>query len=849
VVGAGSAGLYDEIGLIDRHRGELLMISLHSKVMAASSVLTCGLVCAQTCSPQWDPMFGGTNGMSGWVYALAVHVQDGAADLYAGGVFTSAGGVPAERVARWDGLAWSPLGAGFGPGEVTALQSFDSGQGPMLYAGGQFQNSGGSALSNIARWDGTSWLDVGGGLAAPSSVRDMLVFDDGSGAALYVGGNFLLSGGTTTGGISRWDGTSWQAIGPDTLNGDCYALAVYNDGSGSRLYAGGIFFNPSEFSVASLVMWDGVAWEPVGLNKDGLGLNDLVTSLAVFNDGSGHVLMVGGSFTMAGDIEARSIACWDGNDWSALGADLNNPPSAMSVFDDGGGPALYVGGIFTQAGGITARTIARWDGTSWSPLGAGTTSCTTFPGCFAAVGALEPFWTGENRAPALFVGGSFSVAGGQTSQRMAVWRGCDADTDDDGLSDDWETLGVPYVDGHGTVRRLTLPGADPLRRDVYVEVDVMSGAPFSQTALGAVRAAFAGSPGINPDGSTGIALHTVVDETNVPLSSPVAITDMATYRQDWFGTATERGRRDGLLSAKARAFRHCLFYDQLSAPSVGTVLGRSLGIPATAFGVSLGGTGWSAALTETQLAATFMHELGHAVGLYHGGNEDVHYKPNYVSVMNYNFDATSRLVNGQWGSPRLDFSREVLAALHESSLNETIGIATQFSSLVRVPHGWQNAGGNTSLALIELGSGGHDWNQDSTPDVSAVADLNHMPAGHPLGLFALGPTPGQTLRGFDDWASLSLAVPPRHGRGCETCPDSDCLLSRALVEWNLDNSGLSPDACAVDLNKDGVLDFFDVQQFLNWYAAGDVRADFAQDGTLDFFDVQAFLGLYSAGCP
>jgi len=59
----------------------------------------------------------------------------------------------------------------------------------------------------------------------------------------------------------------------------------------------------------------------------------------------------------------------------------------------------------------------------------------------------------------------------------------------------------------------------------------------------------------------------------------------------------------------------------------------------------------------------------------------------------------------------------------------------------------------------------------------------------------------------------------------------------------------APSACPADLTGDGVLDFFDVQQFLNWYAAGDLRADFVQDGTLDFFDVQAFLNAYAAGCP
>lgn len=55
--------------------------------------------------------------------------------------------------------------------------------------------------------------------------------------------------------------------------------------------------------------------------------------------------------------------------------------------------------------------------------------------------------------------------------------------------------------------------------------------------------------------------------------------------------------------------------------------------------------------------------------------------------------------------------------------------------------------------------------------------------------------------------------------------------------------------CRADMNGDMVLDFFDVQTFLNFYAANDLSADFNNDGALDFFDVQTFLGEYSAGCP
>jgi FG-GAP repeat protein len=55
-------------------------------------------------------------------------------------------------------------------------------------------------------------------------------------------------------------------------------------------------------------------------------------------------------------------------------------------------------------------------------------------------------------------------------------------------------------------------------------------------------------------------------------------------------------------------------------------------------------------------------------------------------------------------------------------------------------------------------------------------------------------------------------------------------------------------ACTADFNKDGLVDFFDLQGFLNLFAAGDLQADLNGDGSLDVFDIEAFLNLFAAGC-
>ena len=60
-----------------------------------------------------------------------------------------------------------------------------------------------------------------------------------------------------------------------------------------------------------------------------------------------------------------------------------------------------------------------------------------------------------------------------------------------------------------------------------------------------------------------------------------------------------------------------------------------------------------------------------------------------------------------------------------------------------------------------------------------------------------------------------------------------------------DNTGCG---CTADLNGDGVLNFFDVSEFLQAYTAQNSIADMNADGMYDFFDVSIFITAYSNGC-
>lgn len=74
------------------------------------------------------------------------------------------------------------------------------------------------------------------------------------------------------------------------------------------------------------------------------------------------------------------------------------------------------------------------------------------------------------------------------------------------------------------------------------------------------------------------------------------------------------------------------------------------------------------------------------------------------------------------------------------------------------------------------------------------------------------------------------------------------IVAENLAVWRPDPSG-GPCNDADFADPFGVLDFFDLQQFLILFSAQDPAADLAPDGAFDFFDLLAFLNAFAEGCP
>ncbi|WP_422769730.1 hypothetical protein ACN28C_23735 [Plantactinospora sp. WMMC1484] len=195
---------------------------------------------------EWWPL-GGPGGAGvdvPSVWDLVVH--DGA--LIVGGGFSQAGGGAANRIARWDGSAWSTLGTGFN-GDVLALTVFDG----ALVATGGFTQAGGTAAGYVAEWSGAAWRALGTGLDAEGRALTVL------GAALVVGGTFTEAGGAAANYVARWDGSRWSALGGGTED-IVLALAVRN----GQLVAGGFFTRAGGVAVNHVAAWDGGTWSALG---------------------------------------------------------------------------------------------------------------------------------------------------------------------------------------------------------------------------------------------------------------------------------------------------------------------------------------------------------------------------------------------------------------------------------------------------------------------------------------------------------------------------------------------------------------------------------------------------------
>jgi YVTN family beta-propeller protein len=328
-----------------------------------------------------------------------------------------------------------------------------------------------------------------------------------------------------------------------------------------------------------------------------------------------------------------------------------------------------------------------------------------------------------------------------------------SDLDRDGIPDQQEIDGV-----------VSQFGTSPCRKDVIVESDVMadtsgdaddhSHRPF-QSAMDQVVDAFAALdvPGVTDcpypgeDASDGIRLE--ITEPTVSMES-LPHDDVLTLPTEFDDLKTRH-----FDAAAADAYVHyAIWGHQFDAGGGATSGGRAdAGVDDQDFVLALDDPNAQGNLAIQ--AATFMHELGHVIGLRHGGDENLNCKPQYFSVMNYAYPLGP--VDSSGASNRL-FSSSDLPDLEETSLDEGDGVSDPESQRVSFTNGLGQ------LRERLTGGGAQDWSGDNadgqggTADDSGVdADLGAKVrtasgviacnAGDDVGL--------QTLHGYDDRTALA----------------------------------------------------------------------------------------------
>jgi hypothetical protein len=184
--------------------------------------------------------------LNNFVRALTVHNGE----LIAAGSFTMAGSTPANRIARWNGTIWQEMGNGFALKTVHSLASYRN----ELVAGGEFIASGATTISRIARWNGTEWLPLGTGMGtltiASAMVQTLAVFD----GELFAGGSFTTADGNEAKYIARWNGTNWSPLNGG-LDGQFWPQVLAMAPFRGQLIVGGTFSCSSSGGAAFWTRW------------------------------------------------------------------------------------------------------------------------------------------------------------------------------------------------------------------------------------------------------------------------------------------------------------------------------------------------------------------------------------------------------------------------------------------------------------------------------------------------------------------------------------------------------------------------------------------------------------------
>ena len=137
----------------------------------------------------------------------------------------------------------------------------------------------------------------------------------------------------------------------------------------------------------------------------------------------------------------------------------------------------------------------------------------------------------------------------------------------------------------------------------------------------------------------------------------------------------------------------------------------------------------------------------------------------------------------------------------------------------------------------------------SIPSIGPVVQIRT----EPLGVLLYSATPNLSLPNrpvdFSSIPSTGTLAPGTYKLSWVHIANYIFSSSPAVGTGNFTLTLTTPGCNDADFNADGILNFFDISEFLAEFNAMGPSADLNGDGVLNFFDISSFLSSYVAGCP
>ena len=347
--------------------------------------------------------------------------------VVAGGLFSTAGGTPAQMIAEWHGSPyggdgqWKAMDNGLN-GPVFTLTEFQG----HVFAGGKFSSSGLASAVGVAKWDGVQWSSVGSGVMNDDINRNYpeycfreVYYESGTlftpaacfkstesvvlnlfhhNGKLAASGHFTLAGKIgNAGSVALWNGNDWEEVGylptprPKHVRAACsFAGSLYTTEDTLMSSSG-----PSQAQLQSKLYKD------FALHSGSSGIGQGNGEIVVLSEFSNLLVAAGRNLWAA--TAYTNIAYYDqsAQRWTSFFTGAGTPSETIR--------SLTRYGAYLVAGGEMSSLgyIAQWDGVGWSRLGSGMNDF---------VYALAS-WNDQ-----LFAAGKFTKAG-DVNAAVAVWNG------------------------------------------------------------------------------------------------------------------------------------------------------------------------------------------------------------------------------------------------------------------------------------------------------------------------------------------------------------------------------------------------------------------------------------------